>query len=117
MTTKQFVIACTFLFIIAHLFRRRKHMQKSLVWKGFLSESKWGDDYVNLSLFKKFVFWVSYPFYYFKFIQVVVWDRIDIICFRDSRTRSTKRRIELVEFDDSAAGTISILKYSLKDII
>jgi hypothetical protein len=92
-------------------------MQKSLVWKGFLSESKRGDDYVNLSLFKKFVFWVSYPFYYFKFIWVVVWDRIDIICFRDSRARSTKGRIEIVEIDDSVAGTGSILKYSIGNII
>jgi hypothetical protein len=92
-------------------------MQKSLVWKGFLSESKQGDDYVNLSLFKKFVFWVNYPFYYFKFIRVVVWDRIDIMCFKDSRARSTKRRIEIVEIDDSGAGTASTLKYSLGNIL
>lgn len=42
-------------------------MQKSLVWKGFLSESMWVEDYRNLSFFKKLVFWVNYPFSYAKF--------------------------------------------------
>lgn len=72
-------------------------MQKSLVWKGFLSESVRGEDYVNLSFFKKLFFWVSYPFYYAKFLYVVVWDRIDRLCFRDSRARPTKTRIEITE--------------------
>lgn len=94
MTKRLFVIACTFLFIIGHMFTRRKHMQKSLVWRGFLSESMWVDDYGNLSLFKKLVFWVNYPFSYAKFLWVVVWDRIDRVCFRDSRARYTKIRIE-----------------------
>jgi hypothetical protein len=65
-------------------------MQKSLVWRGFLSESMWVEDYRNLSLFKKLVFWVNYPFSYAKFLWVVVWDRIDRLCFRDSRARYTK---------------------------
>lgn len=69
-------------------------MQKSLVWRGFLSESMWVDDYRNLSLFKKLVFWVYYPFSYAKFLWVVVWDRIDRLCFRDSRARYTKTRME-----------------------
>ncbi len=64
-------------------------MQKSLVWRGFLSESMWVEDYRNLSLFKKLVFWVNYPFSYAKFLWVVVWDRIDRLFFRDSR--STKK--------------------------
>ena len=75
-------------------------MQKSIVWKGFLSESLQIEDYRNLSLFKKLVFWVNYPFSYVRFLRVVVWDRIDILYFRDSRARSTKTRIETVEIDD-----------------
>ncbi|RPJ76532.1 MAG: hypothetical protein EHM20_07325 [Alphaproteobacteria bacterium] len=90
MTKRLFVIACTFLFIISHMFTRRKHMQKSLVWRGFLSESMWVDDYGNLSFFKKLVFWVNYPFSYAKFLWIVVWDRIDRLCFRDSRARKTR---------------------------
>lgn len=73
-------------------------MQKSLVWKGFLSESMWVDDYRNLSLFKKLVFWVNYPFSYAKFLWVVVWDRIDRLCSRDSSARSTKTGMEYQNF-------------------
>jgi hypothetical protein len=69
-------------------------MQKSFVWRGFLSESMWVEDYRNLSLFKKLVFWVNYPFSYAKFSWVVVWDRIDGLCFRDSRARYTKTGME-----------------------
>lgn len=76
------------------MFKRWKHMQKSLVWKGFLSESMWVDDYRNLSLFKKLVFWVNYPFSYAKFLWVVVWDHIDRLGFRDSSARSTKTGME-----------------------
>jgi hypothetical protein len=65
-------------------------MQKSLVWKGFLSESMRGEDYRNLSHFKKLVFWVNYPFSYVRYLRVVVWDRIDRLCFRDSLARFTK---------------------------
>lgn len=72
-------------------------MQKSLVWKGFLSESKRGDDYGNLSFFMKLFFWVNYPFYYVRFLYVVVWDRIDRLHIGDSRARSTKTRIEIIE--------------------
>lgn len=93
MTKRLFAIACAFLFIIDHMPRRRKHMQKSLVWRGFLSESMRVDDYRNLSFFNKLVFWVYYPFSYAKFLWVVVWDRIDRLCFRDSRARSTKTRM------------------------
>ena len=94
MTKRLFVIACTFLFIIGHMFTRRKHMQKSLVWRGFLSESMWVDDYGNLSLSRRVVFWVNYPFSYVKFLWVVVWDRIDRLFFRNSRARHTKTVIE-----------------------
>ena len=90
MTKKTFAIACTFLFIIASMFRRRKRMQKSLIWKGFLSESMQGEGYKNLSLFKKLVFWTNYPISYVTYLQVVVWDRIDRLCFRESRTIYTK---------------------------
>ena len=89
MTKRLFVITCTFLFI-SHIFRRWKHMQKSVVWRGFLSESMWVEDYGNLSPFKKLVFWVNYPFSYAKFLWVVVWDRIDRLCFMYLRARSTK---------------------------
>jgi len=94
MTKNQFAIAFTFLLIIAHMFRRWKYMQKSLVWKGFLKESMWGEDYRNPSLFKKLVFWMNYPFSYVRFLWVVAWDRIDVLCFGDSRTRSTKNLSE-----------------------
>jgi len=69
-------------------------MQKSPVWRGFLSESMWVEDYRNLSFFKKLVFWVNYPFSYAKFLRVVVWDRIDRLSFRNSRARYTKTRME-----------------------
>jgi hypothetical protein len=94
MTKKQLAIACTLLFIIAHMFRRWKKMQKSLVWKGFLIESMWIDGYRDLSLFKKFVFWVDYPFSYVKFLWVVIWDYIDRLFFRNSRIGFTKTRVE-----------------------
>ena len=94
MTKKLFAITCTFLFIIGNMFKRWKHMQKSLVWKGFLSESMWVEDYRNLSLFKKLVFWVNYPVSYAKFLWVVVWDRIDRLFARDSRARYTKVKME-----------------------
>ena len=58
-------------------------MQKSVFWRGFLSESMWVEDYENLSLFKKLVFWVNYPFSYAKFLWVVVWDRTDRLFARD----------------------------------
>lgn len=69
-------------------------MQKSLVWRGFLSESMWIEDYRNLSLSNKLVFWGNYPFSYAKFLWVVVWDRIDRLCFKNSRARYTKVRME-----------------------
>jgi len=94
MTKKLFAITCTFLFIIGHMFKRWKHMQKSVFWRGFLSESMWIEDYGNLSLFKKLVFWVNYPFSYAKFLWVVVWDRIDRLFARDSRARYTKVKME-----------------------
>lgn len=94
MTKKLFAITCTFLFIIGHMFKRWKHMQKSVLWRGFLSESMWIEDYGNLSLFKKLVFWVNYPFSYAKFLWVVVWDRIDRLFARDSRARYTKVKME-----------------------
>ncbi len=90
MTKKTFAIVCAFLLILAHMFGRRKHMQKSLIWKGFLSESKQIEGYRNLSFFNKLVFWVNYPVSYFIYLRVVVWYRIDRSCFRDSRARSTK---------------------------
>jgi len=90
MTKKQFAIVFTFSFIIAHMFRQWKHMQKSLIWKGFLSESMWVEGYRDLSLFKKLVFWVNYPFSYARFVWDVAWDRIDRLRFIYSRARSTK---------------------------
>src|SRR5690606_41553286 len=93
MSKRLFAITCTFLFIIGHMFKRWKHMQKSLVWRGFLTESMWVEDYRNLSLFKKLVFWVNYPLSYAKFLWVVVWDQIGRLCFRESRTRYTKTRM------------------------
>jgi hypothetical protein len=80
MTKNQFAVVCTFLLMIAHMFRRWKRMQRSLIWKGFLSESMWVEGYKDLSSFKKLVFWVSYPFFYARFIYDVVWDRIDRLC-------------------------------------
>jgi len=65
-------------------------MQKSLVWKGFLSESLQIEDYRNLSLFKKLVFWMNYPISYVRYLQVVVWDRIDRLIFRESKVGYTK---------------------------
>ena len=76
------------------MFKRWKHMQKSVFWRGFLSESMWVEDYGNLSLFKKLVFWVNYPFSYAKFLWVVVWDRIVRLFARDSRARYTKVKME-----------------------
>jgi hypothetical protein len=90
MTKKQFAIACTFLLMIAHMFRRWKRMRKSLIWKGFLSESMWVEGYRDLSHFKKLVFWVNYPFSYARFLSDVVWDRIDRLYFIYSRVRFTK---------------------------
>jgi hypothetical protein len=69
-------------------------MQKSPVWRGFLSESMWVEDYGNLSLFKKLVFWMSYPLSYAKFLWVVVWDRIDRSFFENSRAVYTKTGAE-----------------------
>ncbi len=94
MTKNQFALAFTFVLLIAHMFKRRKHMKKSLVWKGFLSESMRGEDYKNLSLFKKLVFWVNYPFSYAIFLWVVVWDRIDRLFSRNSRAMSTMTKTE-----------------------
>ena len=90
MTKRQFAVACTFLLIIAHIFRRWKHMKKSHIWKGFLSESMWVEGYRDLSLFRKLVFWVNYPFSYARFLWDVVWDRVDRLCFMYLRARSTK---------------------------
>ncbi|HII92507.1 MAG TPA: hypothetical protein HA262_10165 [Methanosarcina sp.] len=73
-------------------------MQKSVVWRGFLSESMWIEDYGNLSPFKKLVFWVNYPFSYAKFLWVVVWDRIDRLCCRDSKAKYAKTRMEYGKF-------------------
>lgn len=94
MSKRLFAITCTFLLIIGHMFKRWKHMQKSLVWRGFLTESMWVEDYRNLSLFKKLVFWLDYPLSYAKFLWVIVWDRIDRLCFRESRARYIKTRME-----------------------
>lgn len=94
MAKRLLAITCIFIFIISHMFKKRKNMQKSLVWRGFLSESMWVEDYGNLSLFKKLVFWVNYPFSYVKFLWVIVWDHIDRLCTRDSRTRYTKTKLE-----------------------
>jgi hypothetical protein len=94
MTKKQLAIAFTLLFIIVHMFRRWKKMQKSLVWKGFLIESMWVEGYEDLSLFKKLIFWVNYPFSYVKFLWVVAWDHIDRLFFRYSRAEPTKTRVE-----------------------
>ena len=69
-------------------------MQKSPVWRGFLSESMWIEDYRNLSLFRKLIFWVNYPFSYAKYLWVVIWDRIDRLSFRDSKARYTKIGME-----------------------
>ena len=91
-------------------------MQKSLVWKGFLSESLQIEDYRNLSLFKKLVFWVNYPFSYVRFLRVVVWDRIDRLHFRDSKAGFAKTRIKTVEIDDSDAGISYKLKYSIGNV-
>jgi len=91
MTKKQFAVACSFLLIIAHMFGRRKRMQKSLIWKGFLSESMQVEGYRDLSRFKKLVFWASYPFSYARFLYDVVWYRIDRLYFIYSRARSTKK--------------------------
>jgi hypothetical protein len=91
MKRKQFAIACTvLLIIIARMFRQWKHMQKSLFWKGFLSESMWVEGYSDLSRFNKLVFWVNYPFSYARFLYDVVWDRIDRLYFIYSRTRYAK---------------------------
>jgi len=65
-------------------------MQKSHIWKGFLSESMWVEGYRDLSLFRKLVFWVNYPFSYARFLWDVVWDRVDRLCFMYLRARSTK---------------------------
>ncbi|ALK06326.1 hypothetical protein MTHERMMSTA1_18720 [Methanosarcina thermophila MST-A1] len=90
MAKRIFAIAFTSLFIIGHMFRRWKHTQKSSVWRGFLSESMWIEDYRNLSLFRKLIFWVNYPFSYAKYLWVVIWDRIDRLSFRDSKARYAK---------------------------
>lgn len=107
MTKRLFAIICAFVFIIGHVFKQWKHMQKSLVWRGFLSESMWVEDYRNLSFFKKLIFWVNYPFSYAKFLWVVAWDRIDRLLFRDSRARYTKIS---VEYQKSCKYNNSILK-------
>ena len=91
MTKKIFAIIFTFLLIIAHMFRRWRHMQKSLFWKGFLSESKQGEDYGNLSSFMKLIFWVKYPSSYIRYLWVIVWDHIDRLSFSESRARYTKK--------------------------
>ncbi|RXA17430.1 hypothetical protein EQO05_12360 [Methanosarcina sp. MSH10X1] len=93
MTKRIFAIAFTF-FVTGHMFRRWKHMQKSPVWRGFLSESMLIEDYGNLSLFRKLVFWVDYPFSYAKYLWVVIWDRIDRLSFRGSRAGYTKTGME-----------------------
>lgn len=90
MTKTKLAVICTFLFVIANMFRRRRQMQKSPVWKGFLSESLQIEDYRNLSLFEKLVFWVNYPTSYFRYLQVILWDHIDRLNFRSSRARYTK---------------------------
>ncbi len=90
MTKKQFAIVCAFLLIIVHMFRRWKHMQKSLIWKGFLSESMWVEDYRDLSRFRKVIFWINYPFSYVRFSYDVIWDHIDRLYTIYSRTRFAK---------------------------
>jgi len=98
MTKKQFAICCTFFLIIAHMFRQRKHMKKSIVWKGFLSESMWVEGYRDLSLFEKLVFWVNYPFSYARFLHDVVWYRIDRLYSIYSRAGSTKQGLNFERF-------------------
>lgn len=91
MTKRVFAIIFTFLFLTAHIFRRWKHMQKSFFWKGFLTESKQGEDYGNLSFRMKFIFWVKYPVSYSRYLRVIVWDRIDRLSFGKSREKYTKK--------------------------
>jgi hypothetical protein len=76
--------------MIAHLFIRWKNMQKSLVWKGFLTESLQIEDYRNISLFKRLIFWVNYPVSHIRYLQVVVWDRIDRLNYREPTVGYTK---------------------------
>ena len=90
MTKKQFAVVCTFLLMIAHMLRQWKRMQKSLIWKGFLSESMWVEGYKDLSSFKKMVFWVNYPFSYARFLYDVVWARIDRLTFIYSKYIQTQ---------------------------
>lgn len=94
MAKRLFAITFTFLFIIGQMFMRKKRMKKSPVWRGFLSEAMWIDDYKNLSLFKKVIFWVNYPLSYTKYLWVVIWDRLDRLYFRDSRTKYNKTKME-----------------------
>jgi hypothetical protein len=94
MAKRLFAITFTFLFIIGQMFMRKKRMKKSPVWRGFLSEAMWIDDYKNLSLFKKVIFWVNYPLSYAKYLWVVIWDRLDRLYFRDSRTKYNKTKME-----------------------
>jgi len=94
MKKRLFAIAFTFLFIIGRMFTRRKRMKKSPVWRWFLSEAMWVDDYGNLSLFKKLIFWVNYPVSYAKFLWVIAWDRIDRLWFKNSSAGYTKTRME-----------------------
>jgi hypothetical protein len=94
MTKRLFAITFTFLFILGQMFMRKKRMQKSAIWRGFLSESMWVDDYKNLSLFKKLMFWVNYPFSYAKYLWVVVWDHLDRSHFMDPRARYNKTKMK-----------------------
>jgi hypothetical protein len=81
MTKKTFAIAFVFFFSVVNMLRRRKRMQKSPVWKGFLTESLQIDDYRKLSPFNKVVFWVNYPVSYVRYLRVVVWDHFDRLSF------------------------------------
>ncbi|KKG05959.1 hypothetical protein [Methanosarcina mazei] len=94
MTKRQFAVVCSFLFIIAHMFRRWKQMQKSHIWKGFLSESMWVEGYGDLSHLRKLLFWLNYPFSYARYSYDVVWDRVDRLGNVYSRTSSTEISIE-----------------------
>lgn len=94
MTKKLFAITFTFLFVLGQMFMRKRRMQKPPAWRGFLNESMWVDDYKNLSLFRKLVFWANYPFSYAKYLWVVVWDRADRLYIRDSKARYNKTKID-----------------------
>ncbi len=85
-------------------------MQKSLFWKGFLTESKQGEDYENLSFCMKLIFWGKYPVSYFIYLRVVVWDRIDRLSFSESRERYTKKSSTNISLNTKMSKHTSVLR-------